>query len=237
MKRDWLTRDQITSERKRSRSFLLFFELRCISTGVFTRKLIGGSHTGHFILESVSSILEREGEGERKVILCSLLGVSAQNTNDVNIFPNFDQSQPYNVPINASSNGKRSHIHIEIKMPFEQLLSGAFQTTIIVVLVLTCVVLPILAWITQPSSVPDLPGPRGWPIVGSYFQRGSDPAETYRQWSKIYGPVFRVRLGNKYVVVINSADAGDELLASSAYASTFQSRPVVSISPLVVRLL
>ncbi|RDB27726.1 3-hydroxyphenylacetate 6-hydroxylase [Hypsizygus marmoreus] len=89
-----------------------------------------------------------------------------------------------------------------------------------------CIVVPLVAWVSKPEKVPDLPGPKGWPIVGSLFSRGSDPAETYRQWCKIYGPVFRVRLGNKYVVVINTADAGDELLASAAYASTFQSRPV-----------
>ncbi|KAG6816077.1 hypothetical protein H0H87_008805 [Tephrocybe sp. NHM501043] len=84
----------------------------------------------------------------------------------------------------------------------------------------------VLAWSTVPSTVPDLPGPRGWPIVGSIFQRGSDPAETYLQWSKIYGPVFRVRLGDKWVIVINSADSVEELLVSSQYAATFQSRPM-----------
>ncbi|KAG6864890.1 hypothetical protein C0991_006505 [Blastosporella zonata] len=75
-----------------------------------------------------------------------------------------------------------------------------------------------LAWSATPSTAPDLPGPRGWPIVGSLFQRGCDPAETYRQWSKIYGPVFRVRLGYKWVIVINSADSVEELLVSSEYA-------------------
>ncbi|TFK39629.1 cytochrome P450 [Crucibulum laeve] len=84
----------------------------------------------------------------------------------------------------------------------------------------------ILSWITSPGKAPDLPGPKGWPIVGSLFQRGTDPADTYHQWSKIYGPVFRLRLGNRWAVVINSADAADELLSSAAYASTFQSRPI-----------
>lgn len=35
-----------------------------------------------------------------------------------------------------------------------------------------------------------------------------------------------MRLGNKWVVVINDAAAGDELLASAKYGSIFQSRPV-----------
>ncbi|KAF9460352.1 cytochrome P450 [Collybia nuda] len=91
---------------------------------------------------------------------------------------------------------------------------------------LVTIVFGLIIWSTAPENIPDLPGPRGWPIVGSLFQRGSDSADTYHRWSKIYGPVFRVRLGYKWVVVINSADAADELLASSAYAAVFQSRPV-----------
>ncbi|KAH0583293.1 hypothetical protein H2248_011167 [Termitomyces sp. 'cryptogamus'] len=83
-----------------------------------------------------------------------------------------------------------------------------------------------LSWSTAPLTSLDLPGPRGWPIVGSLFQRGSDPADTYHQWSKIYGPVFKMRLGNKWVVVINDAECGEELLGSSQYGAVFQSRPM-----------
>ncbi|KAG6908403.1 hypothetical protein DXG01_004764 [Tephrocybe rancida] len=84
----------------------------------------------------------------------------------------------------------------------------------------------VLAWSAAPSSAPNLPGPRGWPIVGSLFQRGSDPADTYHRWSKLYGPVFKMRLGNKWVVVINDAESGEELLGSSQYGAVFQSRPM-----------
>ncbi|KAF5378870.1 hypothetical protein D9615_006929 [Tricholomella constricta] len=87
-------------------------------------------------------------------------------------------------------------------------------------------ILVALAWSTTPSNAPDLPGPRGWPIVGSLFQRGTDPADTYHQWSKIYGPVFRMRLGNRWIVVINDAESGEELLGSSRYGAVFQSRPM-----------
>jgi hypothetical protein len=78
------------------------------------------------------------------------------------------------------------------------------------------------------SMTPTLPGPRGWPLVGSFFSRGRDPAETYRLWSKIYGPVFKDRLGASYVVVINGADEADELLADPKYAAATMSRPAVS---------
>jgi hypothetical protein len=76
------------------------------------------------------------------------------------------------------------------------------------------------------SMTPTLPGPRGWPLVGSFFSRGRDPAETYRLWSKIYGPV-----------VINGADEADELLAHPKYAAATMSRPVVSLFLLLLSFL
>ncbi|KAG6812789.1 hypothetical protein H0H92_000421 [Tricholoma furcatifolium] len=102
------------------------------------------------------------------------------------------------------------------------LLSSPITIGILVVVL----VFVAIAWSTNPPTAPDLPGPRGWPIVGSLFQRGSDPADTYHQWSKIYGPVFRMRLGNKWVMVVNDAESGEELLGSSQYGAVFQSRPM-----------
>ncbi|GLB41407.1 hypothetical protein LshimejAT787_1000070 [Lyophyllum shimeji] len=92
---------------------------------------------------------------------------------------------------------------------------------------LVVLVFLVLAWSTlPPGPAPDLPGPRGWPLVGSLFHRGRDPADTYHRWSRIYGPVFRMRLGNRWVIVINDAETGEELLGSSRYGAIFQSRPM-----------
>nr|AIO05498.1 putative cytochrome P450 monooxygenase 1 [Hypsizygus marmoreus] len=102
----------------------------------------------------------------------------------------------------------------------------SLETITTVSAVILSSLLGLFYWTTTPSTAPNLPGPCGWPIVGNYFQRGADPAVTYHRWSKIYGPVFRLRLGYKWVVVFNTADAAEELLASSAHAATFQSRPV-----------
>ena len=94
-----------------------------------------------------------------------------------------------------------------------------------------------IAWsVTPPTPEPDLPGPRGWPIVGSLFQLGRDPAHTYHMWSKIYGPVFKIRSANRWVVVVNGAVAGDELLASAKYGALFQSRPKVRTQFIAVRV-
>jgi hypothetical protein len=96
---------------------------------------------------------------------------------------------------------------------------------ITVSLVISISLIVYIAHSSTPTLVPDLPGPRDWPIVGSLFSRGADPAETFRRWSVIYGPVFRYRLGNQWIVVVNGADAADELMASPHFAGSTLSCP------------
>ncbi|XDG05335.1 hypothetical protein ABKA04_004950 [Annulohypoxylon sp. FPYF3050] len=74
------------------------------------------------------------------------------------------------------------------------------------------------------SRIKNLPGPRGWPIVGNLFQnRDVIPAEIYRKWSFKYGPVFQIQLGNTTAVVINSAQAAKQLFLGQSHA--MNSRP------------
>ncbi|KAI1207858.1 cytochrome P450 [Annulohypoxylon truncatum] len=74
------------------------------------------------------------------------------------------------------------------------------------------------------NRIKNLPGPRGWPIVGNLFQhRNVIPAETYRRWSLKYGPVFQIQLGNTPIVVINSAQAAKQLFLGQSHA--MNSRP------------
>lgn len=69
-----------------------------------------------------------------------------------------------------------------------------------------------------------LPGPRGYPIVGNLLQLGEDHAQTYYAWSKIYGSVFKVNLGERELVVVNSAAAAKELF--NDLGSVYISRPL-----------
>ncbi|KAI0122757.1 cytochrome P450 [Daldinia grandis] len=74
------------------------------------------------------------------------------------------------------------------------------------------------------SRIKNLPGPRGWPIVGNLFQHPDViPAETYRRWSFKYGPVFQIQLGNTTAVVINSTRAAKQLFLGQSHA--MNSRP------------
>lgn len=116
-----------------------------------------------------------------------------------------------------------------MSLPTESITASLLESPLALGALIFAAVLGLVSWSTTPPHAPDLPGPWGWPIVGNLFQRGTDPADTYHKWSKIYGPVFRIRLGNKWVIVINGAEAADELLASPQYGSVFQSRPMVNI--------
>nr|XP_006824248.1 PREDICTED: cytochrome P450 1A5-like [Saccoglossus kowalevskii] len=71
--------------------------------------------------------------------------------------------------------------------------------------------------------VQGIPGPRGWPIVGSLFSLGKFPHLKLMEMARIYGNVYQLRLGNQYVVVVNGIRAIKEsLLKKSVH---FAGRP------------
>lgn len=63
-------------------------------------------------------------------------------------------------------------------------------------------------------------GPLGIPIFGNLWQiRGVDAPELYRSWSKRYGAVYQIQLGNVPVLVINKAAAAKALLVQNSHAT------------------
>ncbi len=59
--------------------------------------------------------------------------------------------------------------------------------------------------------IKDLPGPRGWPLVGNSFQvRPRRIHQDVEQWAREFGPLFRIQLGRTQGLVI----ADHELLAA-----------------------
>lgn len=68
--------------------------------------------------------------------------------------------------------------------------------------------------------IPNIPGPRGWPLVGSLPGLASrHPADEYRQWAAKYGDVFQVQLGNTTAVVVNTASAARSFFISQREAT------------------
>jgi phenylacetate 2-hydroxylase len=72
--------------------------------------------------------------------------------------------------------------------------------------------------------IANLPCIPGYPIVGNLLQLGPSQAITYLEWSKTYGPVFQMRLGNKRVVVANSYNSARALWIDNMAANC--SRPI-----------
>ncbi|KIK64878.1 hypothetical protein GYMLUDRAFT_160779 [Collybiopsis luxurians FD-317 M1] len=66
------------------------------------------------------------------------------------------------------------------------------------------------------------PGPRGIPILGNLLQIPVlRPYPKFREWAKQYGPVFSLKLGSQIVIVLNTAQAANDLLntRSKIYSS------------------
>ncbi|KAL5333648.1 cytochrome P450 [Aspergillus crustosus] len=73
------------------------------------------------------------------------------------------------------------------------------------------------------ARIPGFKGPRGLPLIGNLAQIRANAAEQYRIWSKTYGPVYQIQLGNTPILVINSAAAAKILFGQNAQA--LSSRP------------
>ncbi|XP_039594349.1 cytochrome P450 1B1 [Polypterus senegalus] len=59
---------------------------------------------------------------------------------------------------------------------------------------------------------PGPPGPLSWPVIGNAAQLGSLPHTVFSKMAQKYGNVFRIKLGNRVVVVLNGEDAIKEAL-------------------------
>lgn len=93
-----------------------------------------------------------------------------------------------------------------------------------VAVILTPILYVILnEFIRASVRVKGIGGPRGLPLIGNLAQIRNNAAEQYRLWSKTYGPVFQIQLGNVPVLVINSAAAAKVLFGQNAQA--LSSRP------------
>lgn len=71
--------------------------------------------------------------------------------------------------------------------------------------------------------IPRIAGPPGLPLIGNLAQIRVNAAEQYRKWSKEYGPVYQIMLGNVPVIVANSAASARALFIQNAQA--LSSRP------------
>jgi 3-hydroxyphenylacetate 6-hydroxylase len=83
--------------------------------------------------------------------------------------------------------------------------------------------LVINEYIRRAARIPDFSGPRGLPLIGNLWQIRANAAEQYRAWSKQYGGVYQIQLGNVPVIVVNTAAAAKAIFGQNAQA--LSSRP------------
>jgi 3-hydroxyphenylacetate 6-hydroxylase len=94
--------------------------------------------------------------------------------------------------------------------------------------VLTSLVVPILyiiatEFIRATARIPNLGGPVGFRLIGNLWQIRTNAVEQYRSWSKKYGGVYQVQLGNIPIVVVNKAIAAKIIFGQNSPA--LSSRP------------
>lgn len=78
--------------------------------------------------------------------------------------------------------------------------------------------------VRRSARVKGFSGPFNWPLVGNIPDIKYNAAEKYREWSKIYGDVYQIQLGNVPVIVVNSAEAARKIFGQNSQA--LSSRPV-----------
>lgn len=81
------------------------------------------------------------------------------------------------------------------------------------VLVVSAVLLvSVWFWHRRQSSVPGLPGPFSWPLIGNAAQLGNAPHLFFARMVRRYGNVFQIRLGCRTVVVLNGTAIREALI-------------------------
>ncbi|CAB3989964.1 steroid 17-alpha-hydroxylase 17,20 lyase-like [Paramuricea clavata] len=96
--------------------------------------------------------------------------------------------------------------------------------SILVLLFATTCILLVMRRVQENTGLP--PGPFSWPIIGNLHLLGSAPHERLTELAKTFGDVYRLQLGSRRVIVLNSLDCVKETLVKKS--SHFSSRPPLS---------
>ena len=78
--------------------------------------------------------------------------------------------------------------------------------------------------VRRKARLPAFTGPPGLPVVGNIPDIKYNAAEKYREWSRTYGDVYQIQLGNIPVIVVNSAQAARTIFGQ--FSQALSSRPV-----------
>ncbi|KAH7130366.1 cytochrome P450 [Dendryphion nanum] len=115
-------------------------------------------------------------------------------------------------------------ISIILSFATTELQHHPFRSLIITLLGIPFAYLLINEVSRRSKRVKGFSGPTNWPLVGNIPDIKYNAAEKYREWSKVYGDVYQIQLGNVPVIVVNSAEAARKIFGQNSQA--LSSRPV-----------
>ncbi|KAF2733691.1 cytochrome P450 phenylacetate hydroxylase-like protein [Polyplosphaeria fusca] len=105
-----------------------------------------------------------------------------------------------------------------------ELQEHTVRSILVLLLGIPLVYVVVNEFIRRSARIKGFAGPPNWPLVGNIPDIRFNAAEKYRQWSKIYGDVYQIQLGNVPVIVVNSAEAARKIFGQNSQA--LSSRPV-----------
>ncbi|WEW55633.1 cytochrome P450 superfamily protein [Emydomyces testavorans] len=103
------------------------------------------------------------------------------------------------------------------------IVAHPLQTLAVLALLIPGAYIVLNEFIRSAARVPGLDGPKGLPVVGNLVQIRVNAAEQYRKWSKQYGPVYQIQLGNIPVIVVVSNTAGTTI-GTSPFSESLKRR-------------
>ena len=101
-----------------------------------------------------------------------------------------------------------------ISLQMDEYLSLVFSSLLLVGASFVAVL-----WFLQRRSPPSLPGPRGIPVLG--FLPWIDPKAphlTFTRLAKVYGPIYALKLGSMFTVVLSDHRLIRQALAKDAFS-------------------
>lgn len=104
-----------------------------------------------------------------------------------------------------------------------RVIQSPWQSLGVAALILPFLYVILNEFIRSSARVKGMKGPTGLPLIGNLAQIRTNAAEQYRIWSRTFGPVYQIQLGNIPVVVVNSAASAKVLFGQNAQA--LSSRP------------
>ncbi|CAL5211118.1 unnamed protein product [Lathyrus oleraceus] len=95
----------------------------------------------------------------------------------------------------------------------------------LVLLLAICLILPLLIFFRKHKTTKHFPpGPKGLPIIGNLHQLDLlNISVQLADFSKIYGPIFSLKLGSRQAIVVSSSEIAKEIFKKNDH--TFSDRP------------